>query len=98
MARRRDGFGRHLDRRKRAVVLRTSRLDRHYFRDGENPSTKLVGQFQRHFKNKRVICLDIPDDYAFMDPVLVRTLESRVSRFLPRAKTAAREESGDAGP
>ena len=58
---------------------------------------KLARQFQRHLKNKRVICLDIPDDYAFMDPVLVQLLESRVGRFLPRAKSAAREEPGDAG-
>ena len=34
-------------------------------------------------KGKRVICLDIPDDYEFMDPVLVQILESRVGRFLP---------------
>jgi predicted protein tyrosine phosphatase len=35
-------------------------------------------------KGKRVICLDIPDDYEFMDPVLIRMLESRAGRFLPR--------------
>jgi predicted protein tyrosine phosphatase len=56
---------------------------------------KLLRQFRHHLKNKRVICLDIPDDYEFMDPILVRTLESRVGRFLPRAEPAAREESGD---
>ena|SRR5215216_4538107 len=56
---------------------------------------KLLRQFLHHLKNKRVICLDIPDDYEFMDPILVRTLESRVCRFLPRAEPAAREESGD---
>jgi predicted protein tyrosine phosphatase len=47
-------------------------------------------------KNKRVICLDIPDDYEFMDPVLVRTLENRVGRFLAQATPAASEESSDA--
>ena len=56
---------------------------------------KLSQRFRRHLKNKRVICLDIPDDYAFMDPVLVRTLENRVSRFLARAAPAASEEPGD---
>jgi predicted protein tyrosine phosphatase len=50
--------------------------------------TKLVRQFRRHLKNKRVICLDIPDNYAFMDPVLVQTLENRVGRFLARAPPA----------
>jgi predicted protein tyrosine phosphatase len=56
---------------------------------------KLTRRFRHHLKNKRVICLDIPDDYEFMDPILVRSLESRVSRFLPRAEPPAREESGD---
>jgi predicted protein tyrosine phosphatase len=46
---------------------------------------KLVRRFRSHLKDKRVICLDIPDDYEFMDPVLVRMLEKRVGRFLPRA-------------
>jgi predicted protein tyrosine phosphatase len=29
-----------------------------------------------------VICLDISDDYEFMDPSLVRLLEARVSKYL----------------
>jgi len=43
-------------------------------------------KLQRRFKKElraRLICLDIPDDYDFMDPVLVRLLENKVSRFLP---------------
>ena len=47
--------------------------------------------FVIHLKNKRVICFDIPDDYEFMDHVLVRTLESRVGRSLARAAPAVRE-------
>jgi predicted protein tyrosine phosphatase len=43
---------------------------------------KLSAKFGKHLKGKRVICLDIPDDYEFMDPDLVRLLEVRVSRFL----------------
>ena len=46
--------------------------------------TKLNRKFRARLKDKRVVCLDIPDDYEFMDPVLVRILESRVSRFLPQ--------------
>ena len=38
--------------------------------------TKLNRKFRSSLKGKRVICLDIPDDYEFMDPVLVRMLES----------------------
>ena len=43
---------------------------------------KLSKKFQKHLKGKRLICLDIPDDYDFMDPDLVRLLEARVPRFL----------------
>jgi len=31
---------------------------------------------------KRVICLDIPDDYDYMDPVLVELLKRKVTPFL----------------
>lgn len=44
---------------------------------------KLSAKFKPSLLNKRVICLDIPDEYEFMDPVLVRLLQSKVSRFLP---------------
>jgi predicted protein tyrosine phosphatase len=44
---------------------------------------KLTKRFKSHLKSARVICLDIPDDYDFMDPDLVRILEARVPRFLP---------------
>jgi len=44
--------------------------------------TKLSKAFRKHLKSKRVVCLDIPDDYAFMDSELVRLLESRAGRFL----------------
>ena len=42
-------------------------------------------KLQKKFKvslKARVICLDIPDDYEFMDPDLVRILEAKVQRFL----------------
>jgi predicted protein tyrosine phosphatase len=44
--------------------------------------TKLAKRFRRHLKSARVICLDIPDDYEFMDPALVRLLEQKVGRHL----------------
>ena len=54
------------------------------------------GKLQRRFRTalggKRVICLDIPDDYAFMQPELVRLLEARVSRHLPAFPGAVRTE------
>jgi predicted protein tyrosine phosphatase len=44
---------------------------------------KLQRRFGPHLKGKRVICLDIPDDYEFMQPELVALLETRVGRHLP---------------
>ncbi|OYW29648.1 MAG: protein tyrosine phosphatase [Caulobacter sp. 12-67-6] len=44
---------------------------------------KLTRRFKVQLKSARLICLDIPDDYAFMDPELVRILEARVPKFLP---------------
>ncbi|CAH2398847.1 Protein-tyrosine-phosphatase [Mesorhizobium ventifaucium] len=43
---------------------------------------KLQKKFKASLKKARVICLDIPDDYEFMDPGLVRLLEARVSKYL----------------
>jgi predicted protein tyrosine phosphatase len=42
---------------------------------------KLQRKFKRSLRAK-VICLGIPDDYAFLDPELVRRLEAKVPRFL----------------
>lgn len=46
---------------------------------------RLSERFGAHLKDKRVICLDIPDDYDFMDPALVALLRRKVPPFLPQA-------------
>ena len=38
---------------------------------------------------KRLVCLDIPDEYEFMDPGLVRLLEHRMARYLPMQSPSA---------
>lgn len=43
---------------------------------------KLSARFKPHLGGKRVICLEIPDDYAYMDPDLVALLKARVPRHL----------------
>ena len=43
---------------------------------------KLAKKFRAHLKRARVITLDIPDDYDYMDPALVRLLKAKVTRFL----------------
>ena len=42
---------------------------------------KLSQRFKRHLK-ARVICLNIPDDYTFMDPTLIVLLQARVGPHL----------------
>lgn len=45
---------------------------------------KVSKKFKDLLKNKRLLCLDIPDEYERMDPMLVRLLENRVMRHLPQ--------------
>lgn len=44
---------------------------------------KLQKKFKAQLKDQRVICLNIPDEYEFMDPQLIRLLKNRVTPFLP---------------
>jgi predicted protein tyrosine phosphatase len=44
--------------------------------------TRLSMRFKAHLNGKRVICLDIPDDYEYMQPELIKLLEAKVGRFL----------------
>jgi predicted protein tyrosine phosphatase len=44
--------------------------------------TRLSTRFKRHLNGKQVICLDIPDNYEYMQPELVRLLEAKTGRFL----------------
>ena len=43
---------------------------------------KLSKQFRPWLKNKRVICLDIPDEYEYMEPTLVELLKEKVLPLL----------------
>ena len=52
-------------------------------------SRKLSAKFKPHLQGKRVVCLDIPDRYKFMDPDLVALLKAKVTGHLPHANTAA---------
>lgn len=45
--------------------------------------SKLQKRFRAELKAARVICLDIPDEYEFMDQGLIRLLRAKVGRFLP---------------
>lgn len=44
--------------------------------------TKLAKAFKQYLGGKRVVCLNIPDKYRFMDPTLVNLLNAKVTGFL----------------
>jgi len=43
---------------------------------------KVSKKFKSFLKNKKLVCLDVPDEYDRMDPVLVRLLEIGVSKHV----------------
>ena len=45
--------------------------------------SKLSAKFKPHLNGKRVICLEIPDDYEYMEESLVNLLKAKVPRHLP---------------
>lgn len=61
--------------------------------------TRLARKFGRYLHRQRVICLDIPDDYDYMDPALVQLLRVKVSSHLPvsQAGIPGRRRSEDEG-
>ena len=47
--------------------------------------SKLSAQFKAQLQGKKVVCLNIPDNYKFMEPALIKLLESKVTPFLHSA-------------
>ena len=45
---------------------------------------RLMKRFRPHLKAKRIVCLDIPDEFEYMDPALVKLLEAKVGPFFAR--------------
>ena len=43
---------------------------------------KISKRYKEQLMGKRLVCLDIPDIYARMDPDLVKLLEARVKRYV----------------
>lgn len=43
---------------------------------------KLSKKYSKYIRGKRVICLNIPDDYEFMDSELVQILKTSVAGYL----------------
>lgn len=57
----------------------------------EQQRRSLHRRFPGHHALERLVCLDIPDDFTFLQPELVELLEARVPQHLPR------QEGGRAG-
>jgi predicted protein tyrosine phosphatase len=45
--------------------------------------TKLTDRFKPLLSGKRLVCLNIPDNYKFMDPTLVKLLTTKITPYLP---------------
>jgi predicted protein tyrosine phosphatase len=45
---------------------------------------RLTRKFRAHLRSKRIICLDIPDEFEYMDAALIRLLEAKVGPFFAR--------------
>jgi len=48
----------------------------------ESHREKLNARFRPALRNTRIVCLDIPDNFAFMDPELVRLLKAKAGPLL----------------
>lgn len=47
---------------------------------------RLRQRCSRHIGSRRVVCLDIPDRYEYMDPGLIEVLDRKVSPHLRRRR------------
>jgi len=45
--------------------------------------SKLSSKFKAHLRDKKIICLNIPDDFELMAPELIDILRKQVPQFLP---------------
>ncbi len=43
---------------------------------------RLTDKFRGELSGKRLICLDIPDDYRYMDEDLIEILKARVAEYI----------------
>lgn len=44
---------------------------------------KLSKRFKPYLQHQKIICLNIPDEYDYMDEALIRILHQKVPPFLP---------------
>ena len=49
--------------------------------------SKLTTKFRTQMAGKRIVCLEIPDRFDYMEPALVQLLKARVPKHLPSFTT-----------
>ncbi len=50
----------------------------------KNHRNRLTKKFRPHLRGKRITCLEIPDDYDFMDEILLMILEEKLTPRIGR--------------
>ena len=45
---------------------------------------KIQKKFKEYLNRKKIICLDIPDEYEFMDPALIKILMIKLDKFFTK--------------
>lgn len=48
-----------------------------------NHRNRLNRKYRKHLAGKRIAVLNIPDDYDYMDPDLIKILKARCERYFP---------------
>ncbi|MBU0913070.1 MAG: phosphotyrosine protein phosphatase [Gammaproteobacteria bacterium] len=48
----------------------------------QSHKNKVAKKFKDLLKGKKLVCLDIPDNYERMDPALVRLLQNKVAKHI----------------
>lgn len=62
----------------------------------KNHRNRLSKKFRPHLQGKRVTCLDIPDDYDFMDEILLMILEQKLTPMIGRpGKQSPQQNDGE---
>jgi predicted protein tyrosine phosphatase len=54
---------------------------------------RLSKMFGSRIRRKRVICLNVPDEFEYMDPVLVKLLKAVVPKHLPSVFALGRNDT-----
>ena len=67
---------------KRVVSINDIRWATHIFVMEKKHKQRLVAKFTREIEYKKIIILDIPDEYQFMDPELVEIFECCIEHHL----------------